>query len=52
MLHYNVGGSAVSEYAYQNVPSPTETATETDNDSYKGTRFAKILSSFNITVWF
>jgi hypothetical protein len=52
MLHYNVGGGATNEYSDQSIPNPVESATQVGYESYKGTRFAKILSSFNISAWF
>lgn len=54
LLHYNVGGESSAEASYQSMTKPLPPITTggfTNPESYKGIRFAKIFSSFNITFW-
>jgi hypothetical protein len=52
LLYYNVGGEYSELYSYQNKPSPPLVLTNTiSNDSYKGTRFTKVLTLLNIAFW-
>ena len=52
LLYYNIGGESSFVSSVQNIPASIQTTTNISNESYKGTRFTKIISSFNISVWF
>lgn len=52
LLYYNVGNKSIGTTSSQLSPNtPWLTTTYTNDESYKGTRFTKIISSFNITFW-
>lgn len=50
--YYKVGGESTLVTTIQNIPAPMATGAYTLNESYTGTRFNKIISSFNVSVWF
>jgi hypothetical protein len=52
LMYYKVGGESTCTISNQNIPSAIETVIYTTNESYLGTRFTKILSSFNFSIWF
>ncbi|HKR03251.1 MAG TPA: hypothetical protein VJY62_01340 [Bacteroidia bacterium] len=51
LLHYKVGGASIYESSVQIAPGPFQTTRYEYNESYKATRFTKILASFNLTFW-
>lgn len=53
LSYYKIGGDYSTERTYQNLPSPPVTEVSgTSSDTYKGCQFSRILSSFNISLWF
>jgi hypothetical protein len=53
LLHNKIGGEYSSEGTYQSLPSPPAQLEKGSTSSlYQGFQFSKILSSFNISVWF
>ena len=51
-LYYKLGGITASETTGQNFPNPISTETSTHTNSYKAFKISKIISSFNISIWF
>lgn len=51
-LYYKLGGETASSTLEQVAGNPTVSYTGVNANSYKGFKISKIMSSFNITVWF
>jgi len=51
-LYYKLGGVTTGENSEQVPPNPSYLYSNTFTNSYKGFKISKIISSFNISVWF
>lgn len=51
-LYYKLGGVTTGEETAQSLPNPSFSYTNAFTNSYKGFKISKIISSFNISVWF
>jgi hypothetical protein len=51
-LYYKLGGEATLEDTEGHPPNPVLKGTSSYANSYKGFKISKIISSFNISVWF